>query len=135
MKTFKLNISTSIIGFLTIFCCFSFIQQEPWKIPTEAKSKLNPVAESSANINLGKGLYMKHCRSCHGKEGLGDGPKSEELMTYPGDFSTSEFQSQSDGTLFYKTMTGRDDMPSFKNKVDRDDDIWAIIRFMRTLKQ
>ena len=72
------------------------------------------------------------CKSCHGSKGLGDGPKSKELDTPSGDFSLKEFQAQTDGELFYKIQTGRDDMPSFKKKITDDEDIWNLVNYMRT---
>ena len=34
-------------------------------------------------------LYSTHCKSCHGKEGLGDGTKAAQLKTKSGDFSSA----------------------------------------------
>ncbi|HEV2354025.1 MAG TPA: c-type cytochrome, partial [Puia sp.] len=73
--------------------------------------------------------------SCHGAKGLGDGSKASQLKTEPGDFSTAEVQSQSDGSMFYKISEGRDDMPSFKKKIPDEEDIWNLIDFVRTLKK
>ena len=35
--------------------------------------------------------------------------------------------------LFYKTQTGRDEMPSFKNKIPDEEDIWHTVNYMRSL--
>ena len=80
-------------------------------------------------------MFAKHCQSCHGKTGLGDGTKASELKTEPGDFSKAGFQSQSDGSIFYKISEGKDDMPSFKKKITEANDIWNVINFVRTLKK
>jgi mono/diheme cytochrome c family protein len=66
---------------------------------------------------------------------LGDGSKAAQLKTEPGDFSQSETQAQTDGELFYKTAEGRDDMPAFKKKIPDQDDIWALVHYMRTFKK
>jgi mono/diheme cytochrome c family protein len=66
---------------------------------------------------------------------LGDGPKAAQLKTEAGDFSTADFQSQTDGAIFYKTSEGRDDMPSFKKKIPDADERWSIVNFVRTLKK
>ena len=86
-------------------------------------------------IATGKTLYTTHCKSCHGAKGMGDGSKAAQLKTEAGDFTKATFQSQTDGALFYKTSEGRDDMPSFKKKVPDEDDRWALVNFMRTLKK
>ena len=95
----------------------------------------NPVAADAASIAEGKALYATHCKSCHGAKGLGDGPKATNLKTEAGDFSKSDFQAQTDGTIFYKTSEGRDDMPSFKKKLPDAEDRWNLVNFVKTLKK
>src|SRR5262245_18750221 len=89
----------------------------PWTVPDKDKNVKNPRAGDAAAVAEGKALWSTHCKSCHGTKGLGDGSKAAQLKTEPGDFSKTEFQSQTDGALFYKTSEGRDDMPSFKKKI------------------
>lgn len=111
-------------------------QSKEWVVPETAKKVKNPTDKSSKeDLAIGKSLYAKHCQSCHGKEGYGDGPKAKELKGEVGDFSTAEFQSQTDGALFYKITTGRDDMPAFDKKLPDAEDRWLIINYIRTLKQ
>ena len=66
---------------------------------------------------------------------MGDGTKASELKTEPGDFSKAAFQSQSDGSIFYKISEGRDDMPSFKKKMSDANDIWDVVNYVRSLKK
>jgi mono/diheme cytochrome c family protein len=121
--------------FLIIMSAFGLLQPKPWNVPDAAKNKKNPVAANTETVNAGKALWATHCKSCHGNKGLGDGSKAGQLKTEPGNFSTATFQSQSDGSIFYKTSEGRDDMPGFKKKITDADEIWSIINFMRTLKK
>ena len=136
MKKNLLIGSAAVIVLLTIF---SFIleknvENDPWPVPEKYESMTNPIDADKAALSLGKSLYTKHCKSCHGKEGLGDGPKAAQLDTPSGDFTAEEFQSQSDGAIFYKTVEGRDDMPSFKKKIPDDEEVWSIIIYIRTLE-
>lgn len=108
---------------------------KPWAVPDAIKNKKNPVANDAASVAAGKELWATHCKSCHGSKGLGDGSKAAQLKTEPGDFTKSDFQSQTDGALFYKTTEGRDDMPTFKKKIPDDDDRWNLVNYMRTLKK
>lgn len=110
-------------------------QGTPWVVPDKYKKMKNPVKSDAESISAGKALYAKHCKSCHGSKGLGDGTKAAQLKTKCGDFSTADFQAQSDGALFYKTNEGRDDMPSFKKKIPDETDVWSIVNYMRTLKK
>jgi len=113
-------------------------QSKEWVVPETAKKVKNPTDKSSKEeLAIGKSLYAKHCTSCHGKAGYGDGSKAKELKGKDrmGDFSSPEFQGQTDGTLFYKITTGRDDMPAFVKKIPDAEDRWLIINYIRTLKQ
>ena len=133
-KLFTLALMMLVLGWITMsFESNQDDKPKPWKVPEATKQKKNPVKAAPESITEGKTLYAKHCKSCHGTKGLGDGPKSKELDTPSGDFSTREFQAQTDGELFYKTQEGRDDMPNFKKKMPDDADIWSVVNYMRTL--
>jgi len=105
-----------------------------WIVPTKYQTLKNPT-NPKVDLSIGKSLYSKHCKSCHGKEGYGDGPKAEEQDGDLGDFSTEDFQAQTDGALFYKTTFGRDDMPEYTKKMPDDEDRWLIVNYMRTLAE
>ena len=131
---------STIIILLTFFIVglssFTLLQSKEWVVPESAKKVKNPTNKTDKeNMAVGKSLYSKHCQSCHGKEGYGDGPKAKELKGKVGDFSSAEFQDQADGTLFYKVTAGRDDMPAFDKKIPDAEDRWLIINYVRTLKQ
>ena len=132
MKTFK---TLTIIGILT-FALYSFttLVQEEWKVPAKYETMKNPIP-ADQDAAIGKSLYNKHCKSCHGSEGYGDGQKADEMNGDLGDFSSEEFQAQSDGALFYKTSFGRDDMPEYTKKMPDDEDRWLIVNYMRTLAE
>jgi len=108
---------------------------KPWPVPDKFEKMNSPVKADAGSIKEGKEVWTKHCSSCHGKTGLGDGSKAAQLKTEPGDFSIAAFQKQSNGALFYKISEGRNDMSSFKKKVDSEEDIWNVISYIRTLKK
>ncbi|MEQ8302428.1 MAG: cytochrome c [Cyclobacteriaceae bacterium] len=128
---FKISIAVAIALFGFSFTTF---KQDPWAVPAKYKKMENPTKGDKENISIGKVLFDKHCKSCHGKAGLGDGPKAKELDTPSGDFSLATFQSQSDGELFYKTTFGRDDMPAYEKKISSDEDRWILVHYLRTFK-
>lgn len=137
MKKMKFNVLLMmgiILGSLMILS-FSIPQDKapkPWDIPSKYLKMENPQAADDADmIKVGKMLYSKHCKSCHGSKGLGDGPKAKQLDTFPGDFSKDDFKSQKDGALYYKSYIGRDEMPNFEKKIPDDEDRWAIITYMK----
>jgi mono/diheme cytochrome c family protein len=106
----------------------------PWDIPAKYQKMENPYADDNSLLKAGKMLYSKHCKSCHGSDGLGDGSKAAQLETYPGDFTSDEFKEQSDGVLFYKSIIGRDEMPNFEKKIPDEEDQWAVVMYMKTLE-
>ena len=125
-----------IIGLLAASFTFNASSdKKPWPVPDKDKSMKNPIASNAESIAAGKALWNTHCKSCHGAKGMGDGPKAAQLKTEAGDFTKTDTQSQSDGSLFYKTSAGRDDMPSFKKKIPDQDDIWSLVNYIRTFKK
>lgn len=129
--------SVLLLGLATLFItlvAFSPAQnKKPWPVPEKFEKMKNPVTADEVSLKDGKTLYTKHCESCHGKKGKGDGSKSAQLDTDPGNF-IKDLPGQSDGALFYKVTEGRDDMPSFKKKIPDADDNWSVINYMRTFK-
>lgn len=125
------------IGFYTCLCGFTYMQESTeWKVPKEYLNLENPTdITDSENQAIGKSLYSKYCKSCHGKEGYGDGPEAEEQKGELGDFSSGEFQNQTDGSLFYKITKGRDDMPNFNKKISSTEDRWLVVNHLRSLKE
>lgn len=109
-------------------------QSKPWEVPAKFKTMQNPVKSDAASIQAGKDLFIKNCAACHGKTGLGDGPKSKGLKTPVASFMKAEFQNQSDGEQFYKSKSGRGDMPKYEGKID-DNGLWQIIDYLRTFKK
>lgn len=136
MKKQCFKILSVIIIFSGIIILSSFRQaKKPWTVPDKYTKMTSPVKSDAESLKEGKALWVKHCQSCHGKTGMGDGTKAPQLKTEPGDFSKAETQKQTDGSLFYKISEGRDDMPSFKKKVEDDEEIWQVITYLRTFKK
>lgn len=131
MKTMKLLLISSVLMFLSAAV---IAQAKPWVVPAEYKTMKNPVAQGDASNKAGMALYTKNCASCHGKTGLGDGVKARALKEFPGDFSKADYQNQTDGEHFFKTKTGRGEMPKYEGKL-ADEDIWNIVNYMRTFKK
>ena len=132
MEKLKSVMVFGVIGLLLL--SFNNIVQEEWEVPAKYQNMKNPT-DPGVDLDIGKQLYNKHCKSCHGKEGYGDGSKADEVEGDLGDFSTSEFQAQTDGALFYKSYIGRDDMPNYEKKIRDEEDMWLVVNYMRTLEE
>lgn len=135
MKT-KLNsilAIASITLFVVALVAFT-IPQEEWEVPAKYKTMKNEYVGGDED-GIGEELYAQHCKSCHGKEGYGDGTKAKELETEMRDFSAEEVHDQTDGELYYKSFIGRDEMPNFEKKIRDDEDRWMVINYIRSLKE
>lgn len=129
----KSFIAGSLMFSVLILLSFTAVKQNPdWVVPGQYQNMENPTTADGESLAIAKSLWSKHCKSCHGKKGLGDGPKAAELDTPCGDFSSDEFQNQTDGALFYKTTVGKDDMPKYDSKIPDDEDRWHLVNLMRT---
>jgi mono/diheme cytochrome c family protein len=131
MRTMKLFFVSALVLLVSTTLV---AQPKPWVIPDSFKSMKNPVAQSDASTKAGLAVFTKNCASCHGNAGLGDGVKARTLKDFPGNFSKADFQSLADGDIFYRTKTGRGEMPKYDGKLS-DDDIWNVVNYIRTLKK
>jgi mono/diheme cytochrome c family protein len=105
----------------------------PWTVPAKYKAMKSTVKAGDASINtVGKETYNKHCKSCHGAKGLGDGPKSASLKTLVPSFADKKFKSQADGDIYFQSFIGRDEMPNFEKKILDEADRWAVIAYMKS---
>jgi mono/diheme cytochrome c family protein len=130
MKTILAFAATAV---LTLSLVAFTIPQDKWVVPDKYKNMENEYAGDDED-GIGEELYAQHCKSCHGKEGYGDGTKSKELETALRDFTSDEVQSQTDGELYYKAIIGRDEMPNFEKKIKDEEDRWMVINYLRSLK-
>jgi mono/diheme cytochrome c family protein len=131
----KTKIFRALMLFFSLMVFAIYTQaQGAWTVPAKNSGTKNPVASSKESLSTGKDLYAKHCKSCHGAAGLGDGPKAATLDVSCGDFSSKAFQAQTDGDIFFKVSEGKGKMPGFKKSLPEDNDRWALVNYMRTLK-
>ena len=133
MKKQLIIISTVIIGSLTLLSLTSEkLLQEPWEAPAKYQKMVNPQLKNADADNIGRTLYTKHCKSCHGTKGKGDGTKAGSIDTKMPDFTNAASKKQSDGSLYYKTFIGRDDMPSFSKKITDEEEQWLVINYIKS---
>lgn len=139
MKTLKnIFLGLSLIFAGILLAAFTLPQDKkiggPWEIPAKYKTMKNTYKDDASLMKVGKMLYTKHCKSCHGSKGEGNGPKAKSMKTEIRSLKMAEVQAQSDGVLYYQSFIGRDEMPNYEKKIGDDEDRWAIINYLRTLK-
>jgi mono/diheme cytochrome c family protein len=104
-----------------------------WKAPVSASKIKNPLAGIEKATKEGENIFNQDCTPCHGNEGKGDGPTATLLDHKPADLTSAKVQSQSDGALFWKITTGKDDMSSFKKSLT-DKQRWEVVDYVRLLE-
>jgi mono/diheme cytochrome c family protein len=118
-----------ILFLVAISCC----AQENWTAPEESKNIVNPYEGNTIAAQKGQKLYSKLCWTCHGKNGLGDGPAGAGLNPKPKSFADKDVQMQSDGELFWKLSNGKGMMVPYKHSLN-EEMRWQLINYIRTLK-
>ena len=106
MKKQLLFISIIAIGSFMLLSMTSnkILRNDPWTVPAKYKKMKNPYLNTADKEKIGRIMYAKHCKSCHGTKGKGDGKKAASLDTSTGDFTDASFKDQTDGSLYYKTF-------------------------------
>lgn len=122
-----------IVLLFTISMTEKLTIKDDWPVPDKYVKMENPYADAKDSDQIGRTLYAQQCRSCHGTKGKGDGAKAATLKTEMPDFTSSEFKSQSDGAIYYKTYFGRDEMPAFDKKISNTEDQWLLVNYIKSL--
>lgn len=107
-------------------------QTATWEVPDSSLEIQNTLESSERVLTAGKNIYTQLCAVCHGNKGAGDGITAAALQPKPANFTTSTFQEQTDGAIFYKISEGRPPMPGFKTQLN-EQQTWAIVHYLRSL--
>ncbi len=99
----------------------------------EAAKLKNPEPSNAEAIESGKKLYQRHCASCHGRGGKGDGGLALSGGE-PSDLTDDVWDTGStDGEIFAAIRDGLSaDMLAYKEKM-KDKEIWQVVIFLRSL--
>ncbi|HEX4951218.1 MAG TPA: cytochrome c [Blastocatellia bacterium] len=99
----------------------------------EAQKLKNPEAANTETIDAGKKLYARHCASCHGPNGKGDGGMALSGGT-PSDLTDETWDyGSTDGEIFVAIKDGVSaDMLAYKDKLN-DKQIWQVVTFLRSI--
>jgi mono/diheme cytochrome c family protein len=96
----------------------------------------NPRPMSLASLENGRTQFMRYCSTCHGANGMGDGPVSM-MSKQRGPFGgvlaingpASIAKIRSDGHIYSTIRYGRRRMPAYQRIPS--DDRWDIVNFIR----
>ncbi len=96
----------------------------------------NPVADDARALVAGRAAYTGSCALCHGAQGDGRGRFGRATYPPAADLQGEGARSRSDAQLFWITRNGLSftAMPAFGD-VYEDDEIWAIVAYLRALQR
>lgn len=118
---------------------------DEWRVPAAERQSDNPLsATNPEHLKRGRSLFMRHCVTCHGEQGRGDGPSARlhaRRSGYaPRDLTRPHVQEGlTDGEMFWKIGAGwrpegRIVMPGVAGEVS-DQDRWRLVLYVRSLAQ
>lgn len=105
-------------------------------VPAPYTHLANPLPRTAATIERGARVYAANCASCHGANGLGDGPAAAGLNPRPANLAwlSNMRMSRWDPFMYWTIAEGgaqfRTAMPAFKNTLSKND-IWAVTAYIQ----
>jgi len=137
--------SVAVAGAVVAFSTVAALAQsvDDWAAPAEARATTNALsATNPEHLRRGRSLFVRHCVTCHGDQGRGDGPSARlhaKRSGYaPRDLSRPDVQAGlTDGEMFWKIgmgwrPSGRIVMPGVRSEVS-EEDRWRIVLYVRSL--
>ncbi len=84
--------------------------------------------------SYGKPLYEKHCASCHGPQGRGNGPAGRDLVPLPADLTSPRRQAKLNAVLANMIEHGRPGtaMTAWKGRLT-EEEIRHLVTYIRVL--
>ena len=104
----------------------------------QAATLMNPRPKSLASLENGRALFLTYCITCHGPQGLGDGPVSMMgdisgpfvgVLPIAGPAGMAKIRPE--GHIYNTIRYGRRRMPSYKRIPSEDR--WDIVNYVRYL--
>ena len=92
--------------------------------------------EYPPDLSRGKAVYERHCLTCHGPGGWGDGPTAESLKVRPADFHRFRSSLKSDDELLRTIEHGIvfSPMHSWRGQLT-DGEMQDVLAYVRLLSQ
>lgn len=101
--------------------------------PTPMSQVPNPLPDTAAVVDAGRGVFQANCARCHGVDALGGGPDSTTTQIPPPALVGGHTATHSDGDLFYWITNGLPGgMPAWGPALS-ETQRWSVIRYIRSL--
>lgn len=126
-------ISIALFAKVTASPGYKDAQDKPESLSREEAKKLkSPVPFTKDSITRGRTIYARSCTPCHGADGkaLVDVVADATNLTEPKFWKSGI----SEGEIFRSIRDGAGDtMPPFKSQIQKEEDIWHLVNFIRSL--
>lgn len=96
------------------------------------KALKSPVPYTDRSVGRGKAIYLRYCTECHGLDGRAqiDVVANATNLTSPEKY----FHGTTEGEIFRSIRDGAGiDMPPFKAMFKKEEDLWHLTNFVRSL--
>ena len=98
----------------------------------EAKKLKSPIPFNRESIARGRAVFARNCTACHGADG-----KSEvDVVANATDLTQPKMWKigTAEGEIFRSIRDGAGDtMPPFKSQLQKEEDLWHLVNFIRSL--
>ena len=104
---------------------------------TDAAKMKNPVKPTAESIAAGKTAYNKYCKFCHNEDGTGNGALAPKDTHPPNLVDAKWDHGATDGEIYTNIKNGVPpdfNMVPFKDRL-KDDDIWNLVNYIRSIKK
>lgn len=108
--------------------------------PRRAAAARHRAAVDATTLRRGERVYRRHCATCHGRQGDGEGPTARFLRVTPRDFTRAAYKWRttpsgslpSDGDLLRTVRVGAPGtpMPSWEGRLS-DESMEAVVQFIK----
>jgi mono/diheme cytochrome c family protein len=95
----------------------------------------NPFLDKTSSALDGERIFIQNCASCHGTEGLGNGPAGASVIPKPDNLTSKEIRKQSDGALFLGIRNGAHGVMIPWKFILSENQIWHLVDYIRDLRK
>jgi mono/diheme cytochrome c family protein len=131
----KKSINVIIIAILALsFSVPAFAQEDKSTTPgkVDFKKLKSPVPYTKKSIKRGKMWFSRECTACHGP----DGKAQIDIIANATDLTKTKmwYSGFSEGEIYRSIRDGAGEaMPPYKSKIRKDEDLWHLVNFVRSL--
>lgn len=123
----------SVLLIVAIILVVPVLHAQESKMSREEAAKLkSPVAYSKESVSSGRAIFLRNCTECHGN----DGKSMVDVIANATDLTDPKLwkHGTTEGEIFRSIRDGAaDTMPAFATQIRKEEDIWHLVNFIRSL--